>query len=91
MAYSLSSFSVIMASETVPLLKPWDADNEEEQCVVLTSPKYKDLLNKKRANLTEVVNLLPLWVYLRQYQVINKTEEETLKVKIFTSNQYDKL
>ena len=59
----------------------WDKDNVQEQCLVKKT-KYKKLLKEKGPDLIDIIELPPLWPYLRMHNVIDFAKQGELKVDI---------
>ena len=69
---------------TLPI---WDKHNEQEQCLVQKT-KYKKLLKEKGPALIDIMELPPLWPYLRMHNVVNFAKQGELKVDIIS---YDRI
>ena len=64
-------------------LPPWDESNVEES-QPLTGSVYEERLNKSYASLCKGLQLDHVWSHLRELRVINRIQEEKIKVGTYT-------
>ena len=58
----------------------WDSRNRGEGNIVKFCPQHKNLLNSRRAALTDVVDPAGLWPHLKENNVLTKQDVDRIKV-----------